>query len=84
MSHVRISFKDVATGDPIAPPDVVQSGNLVLGAPPALPGPDPANPSSHYVFLFWNVPGHPLIKENPLDVNAPRGSHLTAWYGLTR
>ena len=55
----------------------------MLGAPPALPGPDPANPSSHYVFLFWNVPGHPLIKENPLDVNAPRGSHLTAWYGLT-
>jgi hypothetical protein len=81
MSHVRISFKDVATDDPIAPPDVVQSGNLVLGAPPALP--DPANPQNHYVFLFWSVPGHSITKTNPLDVHAHRGSEVTAWYGLT-
>ena len=80
MSHVRISFKDVATDDSIAPTDVVHPGNLVLGAPSELPG--PANSQSHYVFLFWSVPGHSITKTNPLDVHGRGGSEVTAWYGL--
>ena len=74
MGHATIHYRDISTGDHLAPPSTIPTGTVALGAPSEI-GSD--------VFLFWNPPGGPLTKANPAHATLAPGSSMTAWYGST-